>query len=181
MTNTQTLFQNFLNTLAQEDIKNDSLETISTDLTHWESLNILSIEDFNKNQEELKQHLLALSEEDRSSGSMLVLVDELAHWNDYNIYTVDQFNHYDAQTTHYDLYNEVHDIKPRWIKYSEMTTEAIQSDIEKLVESLQSQADIEKANMEEYSRMVQKRKAENAYKPNLAFSGLKDLIQTEKA
>ena len=73
MNQTQILFQSFLNTLSKEDILKNSLETINTDLTYWASLNILSIEDFNKKQDELQNHLLAISERDKSSKNIFAL------------------------------------------------------------------------------------------------------------
>ena len=179
MTNTQNTFQTFLNTLAQKDVEINALETISTDLSHWAKLDINSVEDFNSATTSLQKLLTDISKRDIENGSIFSLVDELSHWHDYNIYTVAQFDHYDAQTTHYELYNDVHEIKPRWIKYSEMTTEQINAEIDSLVEESKSQEQREKENAEEYSRIVQQRKAKNSYKPNNAFAGLKDLMKTE--
>ena len=128
------------------------------------------------NHIELQNHLNTIADNQRANGSSFVIVTELEHWLSYGINSVEEFEHHDAQATHYDFYKEVHGIRPRWFNYSKMTTEQINEEIKSLEGEYEAMLVREKEEQDEYSRMIQKRKALNAYKPNLVFAGLKDLV-----
>jgi hypothetical protein len=117
----------------------------------------------------LQEHLNNIAKEDKASGNLFSVVTDLEHWADSNIHTVAEFEHYDAQSTHYESYREVHNIKPTWINYSAMTTEEIRKHTEILFG-----LNIEENNKN--SQIIQERKAKNKYQPNLIFSNLKELV-----
>jgi hypothetical protein len=127
-------------------------------------------------QIKLQEHLNAIALQDKESGNMFSVVTELEHWASYDIHTVAQYEHYNAQAIHYDFYREINGHKPSWIDYDSMTTAEIHTANEALFNERDVQIIEEKKETEEYSRMVQKRKAKNKYQPNLALSGLKNLM-----
>ena len=125
---------------------------------------------------ELQNHLNKIAEKNREDGSCLVLCTDLEHWISNDVNSVDELEHTLAQACHYDFYKEIHGIKPRWILYSKMTTEEINKDIKSLEAEYDQMIIQEKEEKEAYSRMVQARKKRNSYKPNLVFSGLKEMM-----
>ena len=77
---------------------------------------------------------------DASDGGVtLGLVEDAAHWSDCGIETAEQLDHYLAQAEHYDAYKDVHGIRPRWMKYSEMTTAEIEMETARLYASATSE------------------------------------------
>lgn len=126
----------------------------------------------NADQIKLQAHLDKMAEDDKLSGSSMSLTTELEHWAGYDIHTVEQLNHYLAQSCHYDFYKEIHGIRPRWYDYSKMTAEQIEGEIDLLVKEQEYQIEQEKEWKDEQSRIIQKRKKDNAYKPNNVFSEL---------
>jgi hypothetical protein len=112
----------------------------------------------------------------RGATGWAVHVSDTAHWAEYDIFTIEQYQHFDAQSTHYDLFKEINGIRPRWYDYSKMTTEAIWAEVESLnqqyAEEQKSEAEIEAAIHAEYEA----NKKANSYQPNLAFGNLKSLL-----
>ena len=127
-------------------------------------------------QMKLQEYLNKMAQKSKDSGDAFSVTTEIEHWASYDIYSIEQFEHYDAQATHYDFYKEINGIRPRWMNYDKMTTADIEAEIHLLILEQQENEVLEREERNEYSRMVQKRKANNAYQPNLAFSGLKGLL-----
>lgn len=128
-------------------------------------------------QIELQKHLTALAtKEIESEGTQFVNTD-VQYWADLGVNSVEDFERMEAQTYHFDLYKEVHGIRPRWYKYEEMSPEEIWKDIQ-VLEARQGMENewTQKIEAEE-ERLHQERKALNSYKPNLAFEGLRDLLK----
>lgn len=125
----------------------------------------------------LQEYLNNIAAKQIAEGSRYVIDTDVAALAEQNIFTVDDFEHDEAHYTHYDFYKSVHNIKPRWIDYSSLTTQEINQMIDDLQVEYAEEQKYEKRCQEEYSRMVQARKARNAYKPNLAFDGLKNLLK----
>jgi predicted SprT family Zn-dependent metalloprotease len=68
------------------------------------------------------------SEKSEARGAIfLKIVEDQAHWDSRGVRTGEELDHYLAQAEHYDLYKEVHGIRPRWIDYSRMTTAEIEA------------------------------------------------------
>ena len=63
-----------------------------------------------------------------------MLVSDPAHWAKQGVYTVADLLHNRAAADHYDYYKEVHGIRCRWMDYSKLTLEEIESEIWSLSE-----------------------------------------------
>lgn len=121
------------------------------------------------------EKFIARAKEQGATG-WAVHVSDLEHWAHSDIFNIEQYKHYDAQTTHYDMYREVNNHRPYGIDYSKMTTEQIWDQVDLLVEEAKeqqmTQAQKEKANQVAYEA----RKKANILPPNNPFSGLKDMM-----
>jgi hypothetical protein len=60
------------------------------------------------------------------------VVSDPAHWAEQGITTVAQYDHHMAAMTHYEVYRDIHGIKPRWIDYDSMTTEEIEEELDEM-------------------------------------------------
>lgn len=85
--------------------------------------------------------------------------------------------HQELSSVHFDFYKEVHGIRPRWFNYKAMSVEQLEEEIKQLKSEHDAQMAWEKELRDQRSRDIQSRKKRNAYKPNLVFSGLRDMIQ----
>lgn len=92
--------------------------------------------------ENAKAQAWAEEKEGRFAG---MVVTDPAHWAEQNITTVAQYDHYMASMTHYEVYRDIHGIKPRWMDYDAMTTEEIQAEIDEMAN----------ASVREYERDIE--------------------------
>lgn len=114
----------------------------------------------------LQAHLNSIAAKDKASGNLFTIVTDLDHWIGYDVHSVAQFEHYEAESAYIEHYKDINNIKPRWIDFSKLSTEKIYEELNTLL-GIDNPSDIERANA---------LKEKNAYKPNLAFSGLSDLL-----
>lgn len=107
-----------------------------------------------------------------------VPMTELDAWAEYGVFNIAQYEHHQAAAEHYDLYKEVMGFRPRGMDYASMTTEQINAFNDSLIEDLKRQAEEDRVldAAEEAARL--ERINANAYKPNLAFAGLGELLKT---
>lgn len=129
-----------------------------------------------KNQS-LKEHLTSLGSNLKKDDFIMRVEADIIALAKEGIKTIEDFKHDEARTTHYDLYKEVYNIKPRWYNYENMTAEEIEAENKVLYTQLEQQIVRRKEEKEAESRMIQERKKRNYYKPNFAFSDLKSLIE----
>lgn len=102
--------------------------------------------------------------------------DDIDHWIEMGINTIEQYELQQAISFFSDFYKEVVGIRPRHYDFSLMTL----ADVEKEIGYLEARVAVNEARAAA-SRAAEKaahqaRKALNAYKPNLLFAGLKDLL-----
>ena len=128
------------------------------------------------NHIKLQEYINNIASNEKESGSLFSTSTDLQHLIYSGINTIEEYEHSNAVTEHYELYREMYGIKPRWILYDDMTTEEIVKDIKKMMNEYDLIELREKEEADELSRIIQKRKAKNAYKPNNVFSDLKSLI-----
>lgn len=86
---------------------------------------------------------LAWIAEDPANRGAGLVVEDPAHWAGYGITTVDEYQHYLAQADHWDTYKDIHGIRPRWVNYAEMTTEEIEAETERELDTYNSRKRIE--------------------------------------
>ena len=64
------------------------------------------------------------------------LVQDLDHWADYGVYTVEDFDRYELETTIWDLYKDVHGIRPRFMDFSTMSIAELSETVDSLFAEL---------------------------------------------
>lgn len=106
-------------------------------------------------------------------------VSDPAHWAEYGVTTIDQYKHYMAAETFFSMYKAVYDVKPRWINANLMTLAEIEQEIHTLELQQQYDEEYKKRIQEEENRQHRERIKLNAYKPNLAFANLKEMLQNK--
>lgn len=126
----------------------------------------------------LAQHIANLNEQLKAKGFTGLVETDLAYWAEMNITTADQYIHMELSTEHYERYAEIHGIKPRWFKYSEMSIQELQFEMKELELAEERMKKHAKETEEHEMKRVQEIKAANAYKPNLAFANLKSMINS---
>jgi hypothetical protein len=107
----------------------------------------------------------------------MTTTDDIAHWAAYDIFTIDAYEHYMASAEHTDCYKDLNGIKPRWMDYDNMTTKEIHQETLGLYGEAKEQIRFREEQDAEDKLEDQARKDANAYKPNLVFAGLADLIK----
>lgn len=124
----------------------------------------------------LAQHIANENAKLAAAGFDAHIETDLSYWAESGITTAEQFIHNELTTEHYELYNDTYGIKPRWFKYNEMTIEELRFEIKDINDAIarRKQNDIDEQEAEKLR--VQETKAKNAYKPNLAFANLKELV-----
>ena len=73
-----------------------------------------------------------------------MIVEDLEHWKRMGVTTVEQYEHYMMSMTIYDLYKEVHGIRPRWYDFDSMSYEEMKKLYDGLLEELESQQEADK-------------------------------------
>ena len=127
---------------------------------------------YTNQQLELKAHIEkeneAFAAECKARGSVFwtTTVADIDFWADIGVTTVAQYEHYQARSTHWDLYKDINGIRPRFMDYDSMTVEQINAEIELLCGNEEKELEREK-----------QLKEANAYKPNLVFDGLDKLLE----
>jgi RNase H-fold protein (predicted Holliday junction resolvase) len=181
MTNAQKELVSLIKSLNNANNVEGSLwfQALSTDLAYWAKFGVETVEDFQAKASAFAEHLDAMAKKQEVENVSIGLVTDLEYWNVRGIQTVEQFEHYLAQSTHYDLNKEVNGIRPRWFKYDEMTTEEIEREIDSLCNQMDQEEQWQKELEEVEKKEHEERKARNAYQPNLALSGLKDLMDKQ--
>lgn len=124
----------------------------------------------------LETHIAKLNADIQANGGVGHVETSLQYWAEMGITTTEEFIHNELVTEHFELYKDIHGIKPRWFKYSEMTIEQLKFDIADLLnyEEKMKQHRIDEKLHEK--KRVQAIKAKNAYKPNNPFANLKEMI-----
>ena len=62
------------------------------------------------------------------------------HWAGYGITTVGQYRHYMTVESYIEMFKAVHGIKPRWMDFSKMTVEEMDSEMESWSVMMEEQA-----------------------------------------
>lgn len=124
----------------------------------------------------LQKHLNIIAESQRQSHCYFIVDTNLDNWIKYNINTVEEYERYNSQLCHSELYREINGVKPSWIDYSTMTVEEIKKEIHNMINEQKNLILEEKEDAKAYAKIIQNRKAANAYKPNLVFLKLKSLF-----
>lgn len=99
---------------------------------------------------ELKEYLQELNKQAESNGSPFRIVEDLKHWERYNISTVNEFIRYNNEQEIWDLYKEVHGIRPRHIKFKNMNDEEIKKMAEDLNATITKQIEAAEAEEEKH-------------------------------
>ena len=73
-----------------------------------------------------------------------MIVEDPEHWKRMGVTTVEQYEHYMMSMTIYDLYKEVHGIRPRWYDFDSMSYEEMKKLYDGLLEELESQQEADK-------------------------------------
>jgi len=100
----------------------------------------------------------------------------ISYYSNQDVNSVKEYEHHCLSGEHYEFFRTVYGFKPYDFDYASMSSAQLEAEIDKMKIDLQQQTKAEKEAQEEYSRFIQARKAKNAYKPNLAFGNLKELI-----
>ena len=76
---------------------------------------------------------------------------DLAHWAEYGIYTIAQYERYNMESTIWDLYKDVHGIRPRWMNFEAMSDAELEAEYNSLLVELEEE---NKREAEEQERAV---------------------------
>ncbi len=137
---------------------------------------------YTQEQLELHAHIKAQNEafiaRCKAEGSTFFMhpTDDLDHWVDMGINNIAQYEHMQAVSLFSDMYKDVVGIRPRHYDFSAMTLEEINHEIDQLTKQMDQQEAWEAEQKAIEASYVAERKQANAYKPNLLFAGLKDLL-----
>lgn len=105
------------------------------------------------------------------------LVSDPKHWAESGIFTPEQLDRYLLTSSISDTFKDIYGVRPRFYDFDNMTMaelKAVDNDLAKEIEDGLKAEEEEK----EAERMAQKKRAvDNAYRPNLAFSGLASMMQ----
>lgn len=129
---------------------------------------------FTAEQLELQAYIQAENEKAVQAGAMFTTTDEIEHWAEYGIFNIEQYRHFSAVGCYIDVYKSIHGIKPRWMDFSQMTTEQIYEDLDHMVKAEQRW---EQEQKEAEAKIIAERKRNNQYRPNNPFAGLDQLIK----
>lgn len=77
-----------------------------------------------------------------------LLIENAAHWDEYGISTGMQLDAYLAHCEYVDLYKSIHNIKPRWTEWDDMTAEGWMAECQKLGEFYRELVRLEKLEEE---------------------------------
>ena len=69
---------------------------------------------------------------------------DLEHWAGYDIHTVEQFQAWEMRTQLWDLYKDIHGIRPRWMNIDEMSDAEIKHETDLLFAEWDNQKEEEK-------------------------------------
>lgn len=100
--------------------------------------------------------------------------EDLDHWVKYGVNNIAQFEHQMAAGTHSDMTKELHGSRVRY-PYSEMSTEDINEDIDRMGKMLKDREKELEAMEEQEAKKLLERKKANKYQGNFAFAALRDM------
>lgn len=112
------------------------------------------------------------------NSDMFAKVIDIQYWENQNIKTIEEHKHHLLVSEHWDFYKEVNGIRPRFMNYSKMTIAELEAEIEMLQRQADFNDEMEQLAKEQEEKEIKDRIAKNAYKPNLAFANLKDLMSS---
>lgn len=77
---------------------------------------------------------------------------DMDHWAEMGVETPSQFDRYMNECNYWDLYKDMHGIRPRWVKFSELSD----AEVETMFQDLCNQLESENAQMaaEEEARLL---------------------------
>lgn len=78
---------------------------------------------------------------------------------------------------HWDLFKDVRGIRPRWVKYENLSTQEIKDMIDSLEREYEEQERVLAEQMKHARERVARMKLANAYKPNLVFADLRKMME----
>ena len=131
---------------------------------------------FTAEQLELQAHIQAENEKARAEGALFTTMEDLQQWAEYGVFNIEQYQHHSAVGTYIDVYKSINGIKPRWMDFSQMTTEQIYADLDQMV---QAEERWEREKQEAEKKLLAERKHNNRYRPNNALAGLGELLSTK--
>lgn len=102
--------------------------------------------------------------------------DDLNFWIEMGINNIEQYERHQAIALLWDMYKEVVGIRPRHFDFSQMTMDDIQKEIGYLEARVKLEQQRKAESLAAERAAHKARKQLNAYKPNLAFAGLKQLL-----
>lgn len=102
--------------------------------------------------------------------------NDIDHWIEAGINTIEQYELNQAIAFFSDFYKEVVGIRPRHYDFSKMTLADVEKEIGYLEARVRTNEERAAASRAAEKAAHQARKQLNAYKPNLAFAGLKQLL-----
>jgi len=82
---------------------------------------------------------IAWVNEDPDHRGATTWLEDINYWNGQGIYTVADFKRYLIEGDIWDLYKDVHGIRPRWINFDAMTLEDLEAFMDGLLEDLQEE------------------------------------------
>lgn len=102
---------------------------------------------------------------------------DIDYWAESGVYTIEEYLHSCAASNHSDFFKELNNSRPRWA-YNTMTTEEILLAIDDLAKQSDSEQAYDAKIKAEKEAEHKQRIKDNSYKPNLAFSSLKDVLKS---
>lgn len=102
--------------------------------------------------------------------------EDLDSWIKSGINNIADYEHNEAASIHSDMTKERYGSRIRY-PYSEMTTEDINEDIDRMSEHNKLDQEHEQKLKEEEQKRAEERKKDNKYQGNFAFSGLNSLMK----
>ena len=70
--------------------------------------------------------------EDPDNRCAFLTVEDASHWAKYGVHTVEQYELFQARAELWDVYKDVHGIRPRWMGIDEMSLAQVQAELESL-------------------------------------------------
>jgi hypothetical protein len=77
--------------------------------------------------------------EDPQNRFATTLLEDVDFWNGQGVHTVAQFKRYDMETTIWDLYKDVHGIRPRWLDFDAMSDAELEAFYDSLLVDLEEE------------------------------------------
>ena len=117
---------------------------------------------------ELEQHIRAKNDktrawvaEDPDNRWAMLPVEDAAHWAEYGVHTVAEYELFNARAELWDVYKDIHGIRPRWMGVWDMPLEAVQAELESLYAEARAEREAEEAEATAHEKAVRDALSQN--------------------